>query len=390
MNNKIMIVGAGYVGTSLAVLLSQKNHVTIIDVDERKLELLDQKKSPIKDNMINELFKNQLNLKTSTNLIQALSSGDIDLAILCLPTNYNTDTNCFDTSILENTIDEIVLAYKDIPIIIKSTVPIGFTKKMQIKYAKPDIIFSPEFLREGFAIHDNLYPSRIVIGNKNNEGIKVGKLFSSISINSPKINTMHSTEAEAVKLFANSYLATRVTFFNELDSFCIKNDLDSRSVIEAISDDPRIGDGYNNPSFGYGGYCLPKDTKQLLANFADIPQGIFTAVVEGNEKRKMFIAKLVIQSKPKIVGVYRLTMKSGSDNFRESAIFDVMKILEKEKVEIIIYEPILESCKYHNWQVTNNLDEFKTKANIVLANRMHDEIRDVKNKVFTRDIFEEN
>ena len=336
MIKNIVIVGAGYVGASLSILLSKKNVVTIVDIDQKKLELLNSKKSPIEDKMADDLLKTGIIPRTSINLDETLSKGKTDLVILCLPTNYNNHTNCFDTTILEKTIEDIVFSFKDIPIVIKSTVPIGFTKKMQKKYDKLDIIFAPEFLREGQAVHDNVYPSRIVIGDKNNLGIEISKLFLNISENSPQVNLMDSTEAEAVKLFANTFLATRVTFFNELDSFCIKNDLDSRSVIEAVSNDPRIGRGYNNPSFGYGGYCLPKDTKQLLANFAEVPQGLFTAVVEGNVKRKMFIASQVIQLKPKVVGIYRLTMKTGSDNFRESAIFDVIKILEKEKIEIII------------------------------------------------------
>lgn len=391
MINNIVIVGAGYVGTSLAALLCQKKEVTIVDIDSDKLKLIDQKKSPIEDDLANDyLKKTGIKLITSNNLEAAISDSNIDLVILALPTNYEVKTNYFDTAAVEDVINKINLQCIDTTILIKSTVPIGFTKRMQEKYDNEKIIFAPEFLREGRAVYDNLHPSRIVIGNKGVLGQKIADLFLSIAINIPEVNLMDSTEAEAVKLFANTYLATRVTFFNELDSFCIKNNLDSRSVIEGVSNDYRIGHGYNNPSFGYGGYCLPKDTKQLLANFEDIPQGLFTAVVEGNVKRKKFIAEQVLLSKPKTVGIYRLIMKAGSDNFRESAILDIIKIIESKGVKIYIFEPLLESFNNNNWNLINSLEDFKDSCNIILANRMHEDIEDVKGKVFTRDIFGDN
>ena len=388
MINNIVIVGAGYVGASLATLLCQKKEVTIVDIDSNKLKLIDQKKSPIEDNLANHYLKKPgIKLITSDNLEAAISNKNIDLIILALPTNYDVKNNYFDTAAVEHVIKKINLQCIDTTILIKSTVPIGFTKIMQEKYDNKKIIFSPEFLREGNAVYDNLYPSRIVIGNKEVLGQKIADLFLSLSINTPKVNLMDSTEAEAVKLFANTYLATRVTFFNELDSFCIKNKLDPRSVIEGVSNDSRIGLGYNNPSFGYGGYCLPKDTKQLLANFEETPQGLFTAVVEGNVKRKKFIAEQVLLSKPKTVGIYRLVMKAGSDNFRESAILDIIKIIESKGVKIYIYEPLLESSNNNNWNLINSLEDFKDSCSIILANRMHEDIQDVRDKVFTRDIF---
>ena len=386
---KALVVGAGYVGSSLAILLSQDIDVLLVDTNESKVDKINNKNSPISDNLINEFLKDKsLNINAQEQIDDSISSCDI--AILALPTDYNAETNYFDTSIIENVLSKIIDLKSSIPIVIKSTVPIGFTKKLKKKYPSSNIIFSPEFLREGYALHDNIYPSRIVIGDRGEIGKAVGNLLHSYTKNDPEVIYMDSSEAESVKLFANTYLATRVTFFNELDSFCLENGFDTKSVINGISLDPRIGAGYNNPSFGYGGYCLPKDTKQLLANFKSIPQGIFSAVVEGNIKRKNFIAKQVASLRPKKLGIYRLIMKEGSDNFRDSAIFDVIKNLKKEKIDLVAYEPLIKSSEFNGIKLENNLKNFKKDCDLILANRIHEEILDVENKIFTRDIFMEN
>lgn len=386
---KVLIVGAGYVGTSIAVLLSQKHEVLVVDQDIERVEKLLNFESPVTDSLISEYFaEKSLNINAEKSISKSINNFDI--AILALPTNYNPDTNYFDTSIIEQVISEIYKFNSNIPILIKSTVPIGFTKKIQDQYPKNKIIFSPEFLREGHALYDNLYPSRIVIGDKGAIGKLFGDLLYAFAKNNPDILLMESSEAEAVKLFANTYLATRVTFFNELDSFCLNQNLCTKSVINGISSDPRIGNGYNNPSFGYGGYCLPKDTKQLLANFESIPQGIFTAVVDGNTKRKQFVADQVLSLKPKVVGIYRLTMKEGSDNFRESAIFDVIKIIKSKGIKIFIYEPLISNNELDGLKIQKSLGKFKASCELILANRMHEDIIDVSKKVFTRDIFGEN
>ena len=386
----ILVVGAGYVGSSLAVLLSKEKHVLVIDKDEDKVSKINTGYSPISDKLIDQYIdENELNIKAKQVIDDDIKNYQI--AILALPTNYNSETNHFDTSILEKAISDIFKINKDIIILIKSTVPIGFTKRVSDYYSEAKIIFSPEFLREGTSINDNLFPSRIIIGDTNNEGKMCGSLLLGISLNNPKVIFMNSCEAEAVKLFANTYLATRVTFFNELDSYCLNNSLNTKSVIDGISLDPRIGEGYNNPSFGYGGYCLPKDTKQLLTNFQSIPQGIFSAVVEGNQKRKEFIANQILTLSPKLVGVYRLTMKSNSDNFRESAIFDVIKILQARNIKLIIYEPLInDNLDFQGIDIVKSLKVFKQKCDLILANRISQDILDVAGKVFTRDIFHEN
>lgn len=386
----ILVVGAGYVGSSLAVLLSKEKHVLVIDKDEDKVSKINTGYSPISDKLIDQYMdENELNIKAKKIIDDDIKSYQI--AILALPTNYNSETNHFDTSILEKVISDIFRINKNIIILIKSTVPIGFTKRVSNYYSEAKIIFSPEFLREGMSINDNLFPSRIIIGDTSNEGKMCGNLLLGISSNNPQVLYMNSCEAEAVKLFANTYLATRVTFFNELDSYCLNNSLNTKSVIDGISLDPRIGEGYNNPSFGYGGYCLPKDTKQLLTNFESIPQGIFSAVVEGNQKRKEFIANQILILSPKLVGVFRLTMKSNSDNFRESAIFDVIKILQARNIKLIIYEPLLnDKLDYEGIDIINSLKVFKEKCDLILANRISQDILDVADKVFTRDIFREN
>tara|TARA_Y100001933_G_scaffold50633_2_gene49501 strand:+ start:2390 stop:3562 length:1173 start_codon:yes stop_codon:yes gene_type:complete len=386
---KALVVGAGYVGSSLAILLSQDIDVLLVDNDSSKVNRINNRISPIADNLINKFLKEKpLKINAQEQIDDSIISCDI--AILALPTDYNAETNYFNTNIIEDVLSKIIEIKFSIPIVIKSTVPIGFTKKLNEKYPDSDIIFSPEFLREGYALHDNLFPSRIVIGDRGKTGKAVGNLFYSFAPNHTEVVYMDSSEAESVKLFANTYLATRVTFFNELDSFCLENGLDTKSVIDGISLDPRIGKGYNNPSFGYGGYCLPKDTKQLLANFKSIPQGIFSAVVDGNIKRKNFIAKQVALLRPKKLGIYRLTMKEGSDNFRDSAIFDVIKNLRKEKIDFVAYEPLLKSTEFEGIRLENNLENFKKDCDLILANRIHEDIKDVENKIFTRDIFMEN
>jgi len=389
MIQNIVIIGAGFVGTSLAVLLSQDFQVTIIDIDKNKLDLIAAKKSPISDPLIQEfLNKEDLNLITSLNINDSIKLAD--LIILSLPTNYDPEANYFDTSIIENVLSQIFALKINIPILIKSTVPIGFTQRMSETYKKANIIFSPEFLREGKALYDNLYPSRIVIGDKGKNGKEIADMFYSVARNKPDIYLINSFEAEAVKLFSNTYLANRVTFFNELDSFCLKNNLDSKSIIDGVSSDPRIGSEYNNPSFGYGGYCLPKDTKQLLANFKGTPQEIFTAIVKGNDTRKHFIAKHIIKQQPQVVGIYRLVMKSDSDNFRESAIFDILSEILVSGIKVIIFEPLVTSDMYEGCVMQNSLEEFKRTSELILANRMNDDLIDVNHKVFTRDIYGDN
>ncbi len=387
--NKALVFGAGYVGTSLAVLLSQEIKVLVIDNNEDIVNKLNNKESPIEDLLVDMYLNDKsLDLQAQTNIDNSICNYDV--AILALPTNYNPETNYFDTNIIEDVIFQIQAINKKIPILIKSTIPIGFTKRMRAKYPECRIVFSPEFLREGNSLHDNIYPSRIVVGDKKEIGELFSNLLFSFAKNNPKILLMDSCEAEAVKLFANTYLATRVTFFNELDSYCLNENLDAESVIRGISLDPRIGEGYNNPSFGYGGYCLPKDTKQLLANFESIPQGIFTAVVDGNSKRKNFIADQVMSLNPESVGIYRLIMKEGSDNFRESAIFDIIQIIRGRGIPIYIYEPLLTNNTFEDLIINNSLESFKERSDLILANRMHNDIEDVSSKVFTRDIFREN
>jgi len=385
----IVTIGAGYVGTSLSVLLSQSYQVTVVDNNESKLDLINRNISPISDQLIQDFFnKKKLNLKTSSSIESAIKNSD--LIILSLPTNYNSSDNYFDTSILEEVICRIFKSGLRIPILIKSTVPIGFTEKMIQKYKGQKIIFSPEFLREGKALHDNLNPSRIVIGEKSELGKQISNIFFKLALNKPKTYLISSTEAEAVKLFSNSFLANRVTFFNELDSFCIDNDLDTKSVIDCVSSDSRIGSEYNNPSFGYGGYCLPKDTKQLLSNFKDTPQDLFSAIVKGNETRKIFIANHILKSNPKVVGIYRLTMKTNSDNFRESAIFDIARYLMTKGIKIIAYEPLVTTEKYEEIMLIKSFINFKKDSDIILANRTDKNLHDVIDKVFTRDVYEEN
>lgn len=382
-----MIFGAGYVGTSLSILLSQKFQVTLIDIDSKKINKLKLNISPIEDSLIQKFLDNKdLNIIYSTKFEDFIA--DTDLVILALPTNFIDKKNSFDTNILEDVISKVYEYSDDIPMLIKSTVPIGFTSNIQNKYKNIKIFFSPEFLREGMALEDNLKPSRIIIGGEQSQSdiyYNVSKIFKKCCLNDPPILFMTSNEAESVKLFSNTFLALRVSYFNELDSYCIDKDLDPKNVIDGVSLDSRIGDYYNNPSFGYGGYCLPKDTKQLLSNFNNIPQNLIDSVVDSNSTRKNYIASRILSLKPKKIGVYRLIMKKGSDNIRESAIFDIIKILTKKNIEIIVYEPLLKS--FEDLKIITSLDVFKKESDIVVSNRMHADIADIKNKVFTRDIY---
>lgn len=381
---KILVFGLGYVGLSNAILLSIDNQVIGIDVDQNKVDLIKKKQSPLEDKMIISYLVNEdLNLEVRTNPEGLFA--DSDLAILALPTNYDEDTKYFDTSFLDEVIKKIKKENKNLPILIKSTVPVGYTKAKREEYHCDNIIFSPEFLREGKALEDSFYPSRIIIGDRGNLAEKIASLYQNQTKNDPQVFFMDSTEAEAVKLFANTYLAMRVSYFNELDTFAEIKGLKTKDIIDGVSSDPRIGNYYNNPSFGYGGYCLPKDSKQLYANFENVPNSIFGAVIESNKIRKDFVSKQILKDKPKTVGIYRLVMKKGSDNFRKSAIFDVISNI-KDKTNVIIYEPTIKESEFYGLKIVNNLEEFK-KSDLIVANRIDEKIVDVKNKIYTRDIY---
>lgn len=388
---KIAVAGTGYVGLSLATLLSQNNEVHALDIIPEKVEMINKRISPIQDEYIEKFFKEKdLNLKATLDYKEAFK--DAEYVIISTPTNYDEKKNFFDTSSVEDIIQKVKSMNDDnITMVVKSTIPVGFINKIKEKYDIDNIFFSPEFLREGKALYDNLYPSRIIIGEKS----KRAENFANLLIDSAlkeniDVLYMNSTEAEAVKLFANTYLALRVAYFNELDTYAEEKGLSANEIIQGVCLDPRIGSYYNNPSFGYGGYCLPKDTKQLLANYKDVPQNLIEAIVKSNETRKKFIADDVLKSNPKVIGIYRLTMKSGSDNFRSSAIQDIINILKEYKKDIIIYEPTLNKEEFNNCKVTNNLEEFKVKSDVIMANRIAKELKDVKTKVYTRDIFNED
>ena len=388
MFNKITIIGAGYVGFSLAVLLSQEKEVTLFDIDRLKLKQIDNKKSPLRDQNIDKFFANKtLRLKTNYDLTDAVS--DADLIILALPTNFSESTKFFDTSQLDSVISKISEKNINSPILIKSTVPQGYTQRLQVHYPDLPIIFSPEFLREGNALEDNLNPSRIIVGNTGQLGLKIAELFASFASNDPEIFLMESGEAEAVKLFSNAYLATRISFFNELDTFALASNLDSQSIIDGVSSDPRIGAHYCNPSFGYGGYCLPKDTKQLESDFGDLPQELFSSIIKSNISRKKYIAHYVASLDKKVIGIYLLAMKKNSDNFRESSIVDVIQALKEldKNITILIYEPLVNLSSMFDCEVVSSLEFFKQKSEIILANRPDASLDDVKEKVFTRDIY---
>ena len=385
----ITIAGTGYVGLSLAVLLAQKNNVVAVDIIPEKVEMLNDKKAPIADAEIDEYLSNKkLSLVATLDDLEAYKKADY--VIIATPTNYDSETNYFDTSSVESVIEKVLSVNEKAVIVIKSTVPVGFTESMKERFNTNRILFSPEFLREGKALYDNLYPSRIIVGCSEGEESAKGfaKLLSEASLKEDvPVLFLSPTEAEAIKLFANTYLALRVSFFNELDTYCELKGLRTKNIIDGVCLDPRIGNHYNNPSFGYGGYCLPKDTKQLKANFENVPNDIITAVVRSNETRKNFIADRILSRAPKVVGIYRLTMKAGSDNFRQSAIQSVMAGLEKKGVEIIIYEPSLKDDTFAGHKVYNDINAFKEESDVILANRSNDEIKDVLNKVYTRDLF---
>ena len=388
MFNKITIIGAGYVGFSLAVLLSQEKEVSLFDIDRLKLKHIDNKKSPLRDQNIDKFFANKtLRLKTNYDLTDAVS--DSDLIILALPTNFSESTKFFDTSQLDSVISKISEKNINSPILIKSTVPQGYTQRLQAQYPDFPIIFSPEFLREGNALKDNLNPSRIIVGNTELLGLKIAELFASFASNDPEIFLMESGEAEAVKLFSNAYLATRISFFNELDTFALASNLDSQSIIDGVTSDPRIGAHYCNPSFGYGGYCLPKDTKQLESDFGDLPQELFSSIIRSNISRKKYIAHYVASLDKKVIGIYLLAMKKNSDNFRESSIVDVIQALKEldKNITILIYEPLVNLSSMFDCEVVSSLEFFKQKSEIILANRPDASLDDVKEKVFTRDIY---
>lgn len=391
MFNKITIIGAGYVGFSLAILLSQKKTVVVHDIDENKLKKINNKISPLSDDDIQNYLDNKnLDIKTSNNLIDSLNGSE--LILIALPTNFDTKTNSFNTKIISNVISDIDSVTDNKVVVIKSTVPVGFTDKMSKEYINNTIIFSPEFLREGSSLHDNLYPQRIIVGDKGTLGKSIGELFSSFALNKPKSILMSSDEAEATKLFSNSYLASRVSFFNELDTFAIENNLDSKSIIDGVTSDSRIGEGYSNPSFGYGGYCLPKDTKQLVSNFNRTPQNIFKAIVQSNITRKKYIASHVVSLNKNVIGIFRLVMKKGSDNFRESAVFDIIENIKEldDSITILVYEPLANIDNIKGLQIINSLEEFKNKSQLILANRLENDLLDVKDKVYTRDLYGES
>ncbi|MCL7766130.1 nucleotide sugar dehydrogenase [Pasteurella multocida] len=385
---KITIAGAGYVGLSNAVLLAQHHNIILLDIDQNKVDLINNKKSPITDKEIEDFLQNKsLTMMATTDKEVALKNADF--VIIATPTDYNTETGYFNTSTVEAVIEQTLSINPQATIIIKSTIPVGFTENMREKFNTPNLIFSPEFLREGKALYDNLYPSRIIVGSTSYQA----KVFADMLTQCARKKDVtvlftHNTEAEAVKLFANTYLAMRVAFFNELDTYASLHHLNTKDIINGISTDPRIGTHYNNPSFGYGGYCLPKDTKQLLANYADVPQNLIEAIVKSNETRKRFITHDVLNKKPKTVGIYRLIMKSGSDNFRASAILDIMPHLKENGVEIVIYEPTLNQQAFEDYPVINQLSEFINRSDVILANRSEPDLNQCSHKVYTRDIFD--
>ena len=385
----ITIIGAGYVGYSLALLLAKRNIVKVIDIDETKIDLINKSQPVIKDGYIEKyLLDNKLKISATNNKEDAYKEAEF--IVIATPTDYDPDSNSFDTSAVDCVIDEAIKHNPSATIIIKSTVPVGYTEKLKRKLNTKKIIFSPEFLREGQSLKDNLFPSRVIVGAKNEKA----KLFAELLVENIKkkkedvsILFTDSSEAEAIKLFSNTYLAMRVAFFNELDTYCESLDLNSKQIIEGVSLDPRVGNYYNNPSFGYGGYCLPKDTKQLLANYKDVPNNLIQAIVSANSTRKDFIAESILKKKPKIVGVYKLSMKKESDNFRSSSIQGVMKRIKAKGVQVIVYEPSIDDKFFYNSEIVKDLDSFKQRADVVISNRFSEELADIEEKVYTRDLF---
>src|SRR5690625_1385637 len=384
---KIAVAGTGYVGLANAVLLAQHNEVMALDIIQEKVDMLNNKQAPIMDSEIEEfLATKKLNLKATTNPEEVFK--DAEFIIVSTPTNYDPEQNFFDTSSVESVINDVLSINPKATMIIKSTVPVGYTEQVRQKFDTDNIVFSPEFLREGKALYDNLYPSRIIVGEQSERAKEFASLLAEGAIKGDiPILFTDSTEAEAIKLFANTYLAMRVSFFNELDTYAELNGLDTKQIIEGVGHDPRIGPHYNNPSFGYGGYCLPKDTKQLKANFKDIPNELINAIVDSNDTRKKHVSDMILKCDPKKVGIYRLTMKTGSDNFRQSAIQDVINQMYEAGVEVIIYEPVVEENEFDGLEVIKDLEEFKNTSDVIVANRLDEDIKDIREKVYTRDLF---
>tara|TARA_B100000767_G_scaffold67777_1_gene64268 strand:+ start:12512 stop:13690 length:1179 start_codon:yes stop_codon:yes gene_type:complete len=388
-NLKITVAGSGYVGMSISTLLSQKNLVTVFDIDESRVKKINNRQSTVRDELIDEyLLKKELNLTATNN--QDVAYKDADFVLMALPTDFDEKENSFDTSILDQEIKSVFEKNNKCFVIIKSTIPIGHTNNLRNIFNTNRILYSPEFLREGNALADNLNPSRIIVGDYTEEAQIFGKLLKSVSKNNSNLIYMSSSEAESVKLFSNSYLAMRVAFFNELDSFALSKNLKTKNIIDGMSMDNRIGSDYNNPSFGYGGYCLPKDTKQLLSNFDNVPQSLIKSIVDSNKKRKDFIADKIINSGKKTIGFYRLIMKSGSDNFRAAAIQGIIKRIKNSKIKMYIYEPLLNDEEFDNVSVIKDIEEFKSRSELIITNRISEDLKDVSEKIFSRDIFLNN
>ncbi len=389
-SQRIVVAGIGYVGLSLAVLLSQKNEVVAIDVDPARVDKVNHRVSPIEDVEISRFFaEKKLNLTATTDAVPAISAADI--VIVATPTNYDSDADTFDTSSVESVIALVGEHNPNALIVVKSTVPVGFTERVRAVYSSENIVFSPEFLREGKALFDNLHPSRIIVGEKSDRAQNFANLLADASLDpNPPVLLTDSTEAEAIKLFANTYLALRVAYFNELDTFSAVHGLDARAVIDGVSLDPRIGSGYNNPSFGYGGYCLPKDTKQLLANYRDVPQSTIRAAVEANELRKDFITSDILAREPKTVGIYRLIMKAGSDNFRESSIIGIIDRLRTNGTPVVVFEPNLDGDMFAEFELVKDFDDFISRSDVIVANRETPELAAAGSKLYTRDLFGDN